>query len=47
VLPTHAERSTVPFAGDGRCVRFHVGLENPADLIEDLGDGLRAFNAAL
>ena len=47
VLPTSVARSAVPFAGDGRCVRFHVGLENPDDLTEDLADGLRAFNAAL
>ena len=47
VLPTHVVRSTVPFAASDRCVRFHVGLENPDDLIEDLGDGLSAFNATL
>jgi cystathionine beta-lyase len=47
VLPTHVARSAVPFSGDGRCVRFHVGLENADDLIEDLGDGLAAFNAKL
>jgi len=47
VLPTHVTRSAVPFAGDGRCVRFHVGLENSDDLIDDLGEGLTAFNAKL
>jgi cystathionine beta-lyase len=47
ILPTQVVRSAVPFVGDGRCVRFHVGLENPDDLIDDLGDGLSAFNAAL
>ena len=45
VLPTNVARSAVPFDGDGRCVRFHVGLENADDLIEDLGEGLAAFNA--
>jgi len=47
VLPTQVVRSATPFAGDGRCVRFHVGLENPDDLIDDLTEGLAAFNAKL
>jgi cystathionine beta-lyase len=47
VLPTNVVRAAVPFAGDGRCVRFHVGLENPYDLIDDLTDGLAAFSAKL
>ena len=47
VLPTNVARSAVPFDGDGRCVRFHVGLENADDLIEDLSEGLAAFNSHL
>jgi cystathionine beta-lyase len=47
ILPSFGTRTAVPFPGEGRCVRFHIGLENPDDLIEDLGDGLRAFNAKL
>ena len=47
ILPTNVARSAVPFAGDGRCVRFHVGLEHPDDLIDDLSEGLAAFNAKL
>lgn len=47
VLPTNVARSAIPFAGDGRCVRFHVGLENADDLIDDLGEGLSAFNAKI
>lgn len=47
VLPTNVVRAAKPFAGDGRCVRFHVGLENPDDLIDDLTDGLAAFTAKL
>jgi cystathionine beta-lyase len=47
VLPTEVARSAVPFAGNGRCVRFHVGLENADELIEDLSEGLDAFNARL
>jgi cysteine-S-conjugate beta-lyase len=47
ILPTHVDRSAVPFPGEDRCVRFHVGLENPDDLIEDLTEGLAAFNSKL
>jgi cystathionine beta-lyase len=47
ILPTHVARSAVPFPGEERCVRFHIGLESPDDLIEDLGDGLAAFSAKL
>ena len=47
ILPTHVDRSAVPFPAAERCVRFHIGLENPDDLIDDLTEGLAAFGAAL
>ena len=37
------ERSTVPVAGDEALLRFHIGLEDPADLLADLD---RAFGAS-
>lgn len=32
---------------EGELIRLHVGLEDPADLIADLEQGLAAFTAAL
>jgi cystathionine beta-lyase len=31
---------------DGRLVRLHIGLEDPADLIADLGRALDTYPAA-
>ncbi len=41
VIPTHPERtrSATPWAPGGPCLRFAIGLEEPADLIADLEDG--------
>ena len=39
-------RTAQPWAAAGPLVRLHVGLEDPADLIEDLRRGLDAFSAA-
>lgn len=36
-------RTAEPWAADGPVVRLHVGLEDPDDLIADLGRGLDAF----
>jgi len=42
VLPTFPEptRTATKFAPAGPLIRFHIGLEEPADLIEDLAAGL-------
>lgn len=45
VLPTNVTRTAAPPPGDGPLVRFHAGLEDPDDLIEDLAAGLGAFTA--
>jgi cystathionine beta-lyase len=39
-------RTAEPWRAAGPLVRLHVGLEDPADLIEDLRRGLDAFSAA-
>jgi cystathionine beta-lyase len=39
-------RSAVPWRAEGPLVRLHIGLEDPADLIADLRDGLDRFAAA-
>jgi cystathionine beta-lyase len=45
VLPTNVTRTASAAPGPGPMVRFHIGLEDPDDLIEDLGAGLDAFTA--
>lgn len=41
IIPTYPERtrSATPWDAGGPCLRLHVGLEDPADLIEDLAEG--------
>jgi len=41
VIPTHPERvrTVTRWAPGGPCLRFHVGLEDPVDLIADLAAG--------
>lgn len=50
-LITHETHQTAyrdhPPALKGELIRLHVGLEDPADLIADLENGLAAFGAAL
>jgi cysteine-S-conjugate beta-lyase len=48
VIPAdpHLLRSAVPWHAEGPLVRLHVGLEDPADLIADLRQGLDRFAAA-
>lgn len=45
VLPTNASRTATDWPYHGRCIRFHIGLEDPADLIDDLGAGLKRLSA--
>jgi cystathionine beta-lyase len=48
VIPAHPEKSrtatTWPYKTP--CIRFHIGLEDPDDLIADLEAGFARFNAA-
>ena len=47
IIPTWPERSRTATRWDagGPCLRINVGLEEPADLIEDLADGLGRLRA--
>jgi cystathionine beta-lyase len=38
-------RTAVPWTETGPCVRYHIGLEDPDDLIDDLAAGFERFNA--
>lgn len=40
-------RTATSWAAEGPVVRFHIGIEDPEDLIADLADGLRRFEKAL
>lgn len=42
VVPANPPRSAVPWQSDGPLVRLSIGLEDPADLIADLDQALRA-----
>ncbi len=48
VIPAHPAklRTARPWSGTGPVVRFHIGLEEPADLIDDLSEGFDRFNKA-
>lgn len=39
-------RTAKPWDGVGPTVRYHIGLEDPADLIDNLAAGFEQFNAA-
>lgn len=39
-------RSASPWTAEGPTVRYHIGLEDPDDLIDDLTEGFARFNAA-
>ena len=41
IIPAHIRRVAGPFAAEGPVLRIHAGLEDPADLIADLEQGLR------
>jgi cystathionine beta-lyase len=44
VMPCRPHRTATKWADAGPCLRFHIGLENPADLIADLAHGLRRLD---
>jgi cystathionine beta-lyase len=48
-IPVDPERirTVVPWQAEGPAVRLQIGLEDPADLIADLAQGLDRFRAAL
>ncbi|MEX2312297.1 MAG: cystathionine beta-lyase, partial [Rhodospirillales bacterium] len=48
VLPCYPEklRTARPWTGTGPVVRYHIGLEDTVDLIENLSRGFDKFNAA-
>ena len=46
VQRTVATGNTVGSSGTGPLLRFHIGLEDPDDLIADLMEGFRAFAQA-
>jgi len=48
ILPAHPERvrTATAWAPSGPCLRLHVGLEDPDDLIADLAAGFDRLNAA-
>lgn len=39
VVPFKPVRTATPWTAEGPCLRFHIGLENPEDLIDDLKQG--------
>jgi cystathionine beta-lyase len=41
VIPFNPRRTATAWTAEGPCLRFHIGLENPQDLIDDLTDGFR------
>ena len=47
VLRTQLTRSVTDWNPDTPCVRFHIGLEDPEDLITDLSAGLDRYKAAI
>lgn len=45
VVPFTPHRTASKWTTEGPCLRFHIGLESPDDLIEDLQGGFRRLNA--
>ncbi|HEX4270166.1 MAG TPA: cystathionine beta-lyase [Rhizomicrobium sp.] len=41
IIPAHIKRMARPFSAEGPVLRIHAGLEDPADLIADLEQGLK------
>jgi cysteine-S-conjugate beta-lyase len=46
IMPCRPHRTATKWADIGPCLRFHIGLENPADLIADLEVGFGRLRAA-
>ena len=45
-VPFKPHRSATQWTAQGRCIRFHIGLENPEDLKADLTEGFAALREA-
>jgi cystathionine beta-lyase len=45
VVPFKPVRTATAWTETGPCLRFHIGLEDPQDLIEDLEDGFKRLGA--
>ena len=45
-VPFKPHRTATNWTAPGPCVRFHIGLEDPDNLIADLKEGLSAFAQA-
>jgi cystathionine beta-lyase len=46
VVPFHPHRTASAWTSQNPCLRFHIGLESPDDLIADLHDGFARLAAA-
>jgi cystathionine beta-lyase len=44
-VPFRPQRTATTWTPPGPCMRFHIGLESPDDLIADLGEGFAALRA--
>jgi cysteine-S-conjugate beta-lyase len=44
-IPFKPQRSAATWTAPGPCLRFHIGLESPDDLISDLGEGFAALRS--
>ena len=44
-IPFKPHRTATQWTAPGPCIRFHIGLEDPDDLIADLTDGFAALRA--
>lgn len=45
-VPFKPHRTATQWTAPGNCIRFHIGLESPDDLIADLKDGFKALKTA-
>ena len=43
-VPFKPHRTATKWLVPGPCVRFHIGLEDPDDLIADLSEGFKALS---
>jgi cystathionine beta-lyase len=46
VIPFKPHRTATQWSGEGPCLRLHIGLEHPDDLIADLHSGFRRMAAS-
>jgi cystathionine beta-lyase len=45
-VPFTPHRTATSWTAQGHCIRLHIGLESPDDLMSDLAEGFRALNAS-